>query len=336
MGDTTKIQWTDHTFNPWIGCTKVHAGCTNCYAEVQNARWGYNGALPGRGSGTWGNGAPRHVTADANWKKPLQWARAAAKAGKRARVFCASLADVLDEEAPIAAQYRLWDTIRSTADRCGHGIPRWLCELSINDVGGCSSIGGGLDWQILTKRPERWELIPADIRPLVWLGTSISDQKTANEWIPRLLKAQGFRLRFLSIEPMVGPVVLPRICACGCGLEERAAVREAMNTPAALNRDQAEAGIKTTLGVDWVVVGGESGHGARPFDVQWARSIVEQCNTAGVPCFVKQLGARPLAGEVKRAGQMVPFVMRTADKKGGDPSEWPADLRVRQFPEVRS
>lgn len=90
MGTKTGIEWTDHTFNPWIGCTKVSPGCTNCYAASQNAFRKWNG-------GTWGPGAPRKETSEANWHQPLLWARQAKAEGKRHKVFCASLADVFDQ-----------------------------------------------------------------------------------------------------------------------------------------------------------------------------------------------------------------------------------------------
>jgi protein gp37 len=265
MGETTGIAWTDHTFNPWIGCTKVHAGCANCYAEtLATTRLGRK----------WGAGAERRVTAPDNWKQPLRWARAAVKAGVRQRVFCASLADVLDVEAPEGAREALWDLIRKTA-----GIT-----------------GLGLDWQILTKRPERWEIIPKDVRRWVWFGTSISDQKTADEWGGRLLRARGFRLLFLSYEPAIGPANLTHLLP--------------------------------DLG--WVIMGGESGAGARPYGLEWARSAIAQCRAAGVPFFHKQAGAEPFSHNREADDGREWWAFH--DKKGGDPSEWPEDLRVRQFP----
>jgi len=330
MGAETKIEWCHHTFNPWIGCTKVHAGCLNCYAEAQNGRWAYNG-------GTWGKGAPRKVTSDSNWKQPLKWARDAAKAGERRRVFCASLADVLDEEAPTDAQARLWDLIRETsrvagrhclASRDGDCLGKECPQLRDGEPkrsgrhcpldSACEEDDGetilhpvfGLDWLLLTKRPERWALIPEDVRPLVWLGTSISDQQTADEWVPRLLKAEGFAVRFLSIEPQVGPIDLFRF---------------------------------EVAAVDWIIVGGESGPSARPFNVEWACHAVRYGAQIGTPVFVKQLGGVPFesgfatrdigGGDLRI--QPARRDLDLKDRKGGDWSEWPADLRVREFPEAR-
>jgi len=300
MGEQTTIEWTHHTFNPWIGCTKVHTGCKGCYAEAQNAHRKWNG-------GEWGAGAQRKVTSNANWKKPVAWARAAAQGGERRRVFCASLADVLDEEAPADAQARLWDLIRETAActfvRNDDGREVLARILEPKRVTGAP----GLDWLLLTKRPERWRLIPEDVRPLVWFGTSISDQPTADEWGRRVANAECFRLRFLSVEPMVGPIVL---------------------------RDEV------LQAVQWVICGGESGAGARQYNLAWPRSIIAQCRAAGVPVFHKQVGAVAI-GETEsdhrhphNHGRFFsdPLRLTLADAKGGNPSEWPEDLRVPEFP----
>lgn len=311
MGETTAIEWTHHSWSPWFGCTKVHVGCTNCYSEADNARYKRNG------SGRFGPGQPRVVRK--NWDDPLRWARAAAKAGERRRVFI-SLCDPLDEEAPKEAPERLWDLIRETAAVNSRGEPpilrrpRHPAELR----------SPGLDWLLLTKRPERWRIIPEDVRPLVWLGTSISDQATADEWVPRLLAAEGFRLRFLSVEPLVGPVDL----ALG-------------RSRPALDPSGYVMSPGGPRGIDWIICGGESGPGARPCDVAWIRSVVEQCRAAGTACFVKQLGSAPHCdtARISHRGDPLPradgYWRFLNDKKGGDPSEWPADLRVREFPEAR-
>jgi len=115
--ENSGISWTTHTFNPWVGCTKVSAGCVHCYAETLNKRTGH---------ANWGPGAERRVTSDVNWRKPIKWNRQADAAGERTKVFCASMADVFDEEAPAYARERLWTLIRMTPF---------------------------LDWQLLTKRP---------------------------------------------------------------------------------------------------------------------------------------------------------------------------------------
>lgn len=258
MGQDSKIEWTTHTWNPWIGCTRVSPGCDHCYAEALAKRYGW---------AEWGVGKPRHRTSDANWRKPLQWNRAAATS--RPRVF-PSLCDPFDNEVPTGWRYDLWAMIEFTP---------------------------GLDWLLLTKRIGNWKMVPVHwhrhFPDNVWLGISVVNQEEADRDIPKLLAVPA-RVRFLSCEPLLGPLWL---------------------TP------HLEAGVPTRP--NWVIVGGESGPGARPFNTTWARSIVEQCRAAGVACFVKQLGAHVIQGGERRIKR---------DKKGGDMSEWPHEIRVREFP----
>lgn len=178
MAQNSKIEWTDHTFNPWIGCQKVSPGCDNCYAETQNAHRKWNG-------GTWGPHAPRKRTSEANWKLPMRWAKAARGTGKRPRVFCASLADVFDNQASEDWRNDLWRLIRETPE---------------------------LDWLLLTKRPENIKnMLPSswfdrhEDWQNVWLGTTCEDQKNFDRrW--SILSAIAARVRFISYEPAVGPV----------------------------------------------------------------------------------------------------------------------------------
>lgn len=156
-----------------------------------------------------------------------------------------------------------------------------------------------LDWLLLTKRPENvMRMLYGFMPPNLWIGTSVENQETADERIPELLKIPA-TVRFLSCEPLLGPVDLTPWLGTGHPTFDP--------------------------GVDWVIVGGESGPKARPFDVRWAWSLVEQCADAGVPCFVKQLGDAPF--DSKDDGYLPPTA-----KKGGDMSEWLGGLRVRQFP----
>lgn len=181
MGANSKIEWTHHTFNPWIGCAKVSAGCKNCYAEnLMDHRYGRV---------QWGVNGTRSKTGADNWRKPMQWDKAAKALGERHRVFCASLADVF-EDRPDLVEWRL--ELFTLIDATPH-----------------------LDWLLLTKRPENimkmWpDYMGMPIRRLnVWLGTSTEDQAAADMRIPELLKA-GFlsRFTFLSCEPLLGPVDL--------------------------------------------------------------------------------------------------------------------------------
>lgn len=368
MGAASKIEWTHHTFNAWLGCAKVHTGCTNCYAENEQAVVMRKG-----GRVNWGEvwqGGDRVVVADSTWAKPFTWSRAAAKAGERHRVFCESLSDVLEvpslpetwpsswDEKQIAwatervqrigaemgrARERLWDTIRQTA-YCGVDAHGRLESFTPTKPDATMRIGG-LDWLLLTKRPEEWQRIPEDVRPLVWLGTSVSNQETADEWVPRLLQAEGFRYRFLSVEPMVGMVDLTRIPGeIGVGLHSRDVLR-GWN----VHHDDGDKYTEEPWAkVDWVIIGGESGPKARPCNVEWVRDIIRQCREAGVPCFVKQLGAEPVdaidrwhewralgTGFDSMSTKTGTGSVRLEDHKGRDPAEWPEDLRAREFPLTR-
>lgn len=260
MGQNSAIEWTDHTFNPWIGCAKVSPGCANCYAEtlmdkrMGKVQWGVNGT--------------RVRTSAANWKQPLKWNREAEEAGVRRRVFCASLADVF-EDRPELEPWRI-DLLK-------------LIELTPH-----------LDWLLLTKRPEN--VVPmielaqdqngldpgATIaservkpgagsgalvwllrHPHVWIGASVENQDEANKRISHLLCIPA-SVRFLSMEPLLGLVDFDRVVSPGS--------------------------VETFRGIQWVIVGGESGHNARPMHPQWARSIRDQCQAEGVPFFFKQWG----------------------------------------------
>jgi len=173
MAENSGIEWTDHTFNPWIGCQKVSPACDACYAEAWDKRFGGE---------RWGPKAARNRTSNANWNKPLQWNRKAEAEGVRYRVFCASLADVFDNHPSIEPGWRvgLWSLIRSTPH---------------------------LDWLLLTKRPQNIaKFLPDDWGggyPNVWLGTTVENQAFADQRIPHLLSVPG-RIRFVSAEPLLG------------------------------------------------------------------------------------------------------------------------------------
>lgn len=179
MADQTGISWADSTFNPWIGCTKVSPGCDHCYAEVARPSQAMKIA--------WGPGQPRHRTAPATWRNPIHWNKAAeefhAKHGRRRRVFCASLADVFDNEVPQEWRIELFDMIEKTPN---------------------------LDWLILTKRignvagmlkSHDWCAGQRN----VWLGISVVNQEEADRDIPKLLSTPA-QIRWLSCEPMLGAI----------------------------------------------------------------------------------------------------------------------------------
>ena len=274
----TKIEWTDHTFNPWEGCTKVSPGCANCYAENRNARFG-GGTAP-----NWGFGKPRRRTSVANWNQPLKWDLEAAASGTRPRVFCASLADWLDDEVPIEWLADLLDLIRKTPN---------------------------LDWLLLTKRPQNWRarveavmafamFSPAHHAMLpwlgmwhpdhdsgggvkgsptppanVWIGTSVEDFEAARTRLHHLVSIPA-SVRFLSCEPLLGDPLLSAhtVDIPWAGGEARG------------GRDYSPA----LTFIHWVIVGGESGPHARPMHPDWARSIRDQCKAAEVAFHFKQWG----------------------------------------------
>lgn len=331
MSDTTKIEWTDHSWSPWEGCTKVSPGCAHCYAEALNHRFGKD---------NWGKGKPRRRTKD--WTKPVRWNQwvvpvcnqcgieyyrcAVEVAGglncpdcdkvvrlRRQRVF-PSVMDWLDDEVPI----------------------EWLADFLrlIHET-------PALDWLLLTKRTELWPERMRQVIALpdtmdrslaiawfngqppanVWIGASVEDQRRADERIPELLKIPA-NVRFLSLEPLLGPVDL-KLCARSFGF------------PQHITKDGRAVGMPQ--GIDWVIIGGESGPGARPCHVEWVRDLVRQGQDAGVPVFVKQLGARPAWTDRQVAGQTVyPHTKPLAlnHPKGGDPFEWSEDLRIREFPKL--
>ena len=288
----TGISWCDFTFNPWIGCQKVSPACKHCYAESQVNRFG------GDFAGT------RKLTGDAYWREPLKWSRDAEGAKERPRVFCASLADVFED----------WDGWISDSKgnvflkRSTNG--EWFsCEeedandkyhadpiVTMNDVRqrlfALIDATPNLDWLLLTKRPENirnmWRSVDvlsqeqADdlnergelFRRNVWLGTTVENQEQANKRIPELLKCRDLSpVLFLSCEPLLSELSLG-------GLIDL----ESEFCPVC--RD-----ISCDHGtIDWVIAGGESGRDARPMNPDWARSLRDQCQAAGVAYHFKQWG----------------------------------------------
>lgn len=371
MGANSKIEWTDHTFNPWRGCSKVHTGCLNCYAEknysvkMHGVKWGPNGTR----------------VKTANWEEPRKWNRQAEcccrkgpldpqhEAGcpqrNRPRVFCASLADVFEDwQGPVLSHTgcTLW-----RCDLCDKTLDGALPHIQVRGPACCGALTRpltiedlrrdafrlidatpNLDWLLLTKRPENvrrmWcshvntdGMPPSQLyRRNVWLGCSISDQPTADAMIPELLQLRGLCAGlFVSAEPLLGPVDFRRIQGSdGWAIDALRGVYslhhdEGVDHPAAL--EEHDGGPK----LDQVIVGGESGPHARPCNLSWVRLIRDQCKAAGVPCFVKQLGSRPIEGGDFAAKTGPVCSVQLHDKKGGDWDEWPEDLRVRELPEVK-
>ncbi|MCL4631584.1 phage Gp37/Gp68 family protein [Burkholderia sp.] len=291
MSENTKIEWCDHTFNPWEGCQKVGPGCDHCYAESRNAR--FAGGTPVN----WGPGAPRRRTSPANWRKPFAWGAAHAEFfaahGRRQRVFCASLADVFDNAVDPAWRVDLFDLIRSTPNldwlmltkRIGNVRPMLSEALSIAQHYG---IRGTLaNWLACWVDGEP----PAN----VWLGATIVNQAEADRDIEKLLMTPA-RRRFLSMEPLLGPVDL-RAWFDPTGVCCMREMQSCEDCPADApwihgpTTQYAEDGTGfSSPEIDWVIVGGESGHGARPMHPEWPRDLRDQCAADGVPFLFKQWG----------------------------------------------
>jgi protein gp37 len=270
--ENSKIEWTHHTFNPWIGCTKVSDGCKNCYAEtLMDHRYGRV---------KWGPQGERQRTSPANWRKPLQWNKQAEAEGRRYRVFCASLADVFEDRAELAP----WRSdLFALIDRTPN-----------------------LDWLLLTKRPENVGDMVAQMTAghlniedwdNIWIGTSVEDQAAADKRIPHLLRIPA-KVRFLSMEPLLGPVDLrsfeyphDRWLTEGhdwlTGEEWQHSSIFGGGSSWLTADDADDYGKKR---IHWVIVGGESGQNARPMDSEWVRQIRDQCKKTGVPFLFKQWG----------------------------------------------
>lgn len=228
MARNSQIEWTHHTFNPWWGCKKVSPACDNCYAELWARRMGKN---------LWGASAPRRFFGESHWSEPLTWNEEARIGRRRERVFCASMSDVFERRADLnELRRRLWSLIERTPN---------------------------LDWLLLTKRPQHvTRMVPwGDEWPRnVWLGTSIENQRIAEQRLPFLLKNPA-AVRFLSCEPLLGSIDL------------RPWFRK-----------------RGYYSIDWVIAGGESGPGSRPMHPDWALRLLRQCEAADVPFHFKQWG----------------------------------------------
>jgi protein gp37 len=326
----TNIEWTEHVWNPVRGCSRVSAGCVNCYAEAVAARFSdpgmaYEGLARRTPSGPRWTGEIRLI--EKHLADPLKW-----KAPRR--IFVNSMSDLFHEKLELEILDRIFAVMA-------------LCREHT--------------FQILTKRPQRmfeyvsklqercvpislaivrnpWydspHFSPCAVATIedriaegslsnVWLGVSCEDQKTADERIPLLLNAPA-AVRWISAEPLLGPIALHETD------------QPEVNVDWLRGFDGCEPTIPR---LDWVVIGGESGPHARPMCLSWARSLVEQCKAASVPVFVKQMGRkiRHDAGEqwprvTGSFQECSTFFKHLVDSKGGDPSEWPEDLRIREYP----
>lgn len=326
----SNIEWTDATWNPVVGCTPVSPGCLNCYAATMAVRLEAMGQKPYVGLTVKGKGAkgqrdrgtkgssravfngtvrmlPERLTEPLRWRKPRM-------------VFVDSMSDLFHEDVP----FEFIDRVRAVMLLCEWHTFQVLTKRTSRMALYCASERDSLVaramYEMVKELPKghpavaRYRQISHAPLPRaasnIWLGTSVEDQVRADERIPHLLRCPA-AVRFLSVEPLLGPVDL-KLGSRGNDLRTRAPY------------------------IGWVIVGGESGPGARPCNVEWIESIVTQCKAAGVPVFVKQLGARPEYTTMKHYGGRREQLMSNGgplrDRKGGDPAEWSERLRVREWP----
>ena len=347
MADRSGIEWTDSTFNAWMGCTKVSPACDHCYAADHRA-------VHALGI-QWGAGQPRRRTSVANWTQPRRWndqafgeCRQCRWRGEmrecrsvphpddqtpvrgcptcnspcvwpaRRRVFCSSLADVFDNEVDPTWRRDLFELILHTPN---------------------------LDWLLLTKRignvpamledllhRSRYHAEWAQIRDWldgkppanVWLGATICNQVEADRDIPKLLSVPA-AVRFLSIEPLLGEVNLFPSAFLPC-VRAESVIMDPTTGAYECCRECDYTGVGNEMGIDWIIAGGESGGAARPMHPDWVRSLRDQCASAGVPFLFKQWGEwgpihQPLGCTAPLSGHAIkgdwPMLVDLGDPHGG-------------------
>lgn len=276
MAEDSKIQWTDATWNPWHGCTKVSPGCKFCYMYRDKERYKQDPTTV--------------IKSKANFEAPLKWAgkpglcMASKRLAKQSlpdgsKIFTCSWSDFFIEDAD-EWRSEAWKIIKRTPE---------------------------FQYQILTKRPERiLECLPSDWGegyPNVWLGVSAEDHDQWNIRVHQLMRIPA-KVRFVSIEPFLGPLYW--------GISVELSGKD-------MGRPVYERGL------DWVIIGGESGNDTgkyryRPSEIGWYEFVIDYCKKYNVPVFMKQLGTH-LSKQLK-----------LKDRHGGDISEWPDELKVREFP----
>lgn len=340
----TKIQWADAVWNPIAGCSVVSPGCTNCYAMAMAARIEWMGTAPHyagltrqtKAGAVWTGKVA--VAPDATLTAPLKWR-------KPKRIFVNSMSDLFHEAVPDAVIDQIFRTMSTASHHTFLVLTKRADRMRayLSDA----TLHGRIRFE---ARPP-WPL------PNVWLGVSVEDQARADERIPHLLNTPA-AVRWISAEPLLGPIDLTRICLVP---KKEGSARAGVHIDAVSGR-YVESGRpyigewdidgpypegRPARRLDWVVAGGESGRGARPLHLSWIRGLREQCTAAGVPIFIKQLGKTCV---MDRTDAATPVALgagwdalspcselgtvRFRDSHGGDPVEWPKDMRVREFPNM--
>jgi len=264
MAENSKIEWTNHTANLWHGCTKVHEGCDNCYAETLSKRWGND---------VWGNDKPRKAI-NSVWSDLDKYQRLAKEAGQIHKVFVGSMMDIFEKPMPLIdskGETMVLDT--------GNLRNRFFTSITDGKY-------PNLMFLLLTKRPsninkyipESWKVDPP---ANVMFGTSPVNQETANKLVTQLLEVKGNK--FLSVEPQLGEINLTALNEFG-SIETNC-----LSGSLTFSTSEGVGATGNEEKISWVIQGGESGHHKRPFELQWAESLRKQCEQYKVPYFFKQI-----------------------------------------------
>jgi protein gp37 len=322
MADT-HIQWSGRVWNPTTGCDRTSPGCDHCYALTMAKRLKGMGQAKYQKDGdprTSGPGFGLTVHED-SLRDPLRWR-------KPSKVFVNSMSDLFHKDVPDEFLAKVFAVMAVT--------PQHTYQVLTKRHGRMRALLTASDWtcrvdDAAAELAEDHDLPISHVFPLpnVWLGVSVEDQKRADLRIPALLDTPA-SVRFISAEPLLGPVDL------GLGVDHSRHELDYIDGvpwPQCLDCSTEDTTVDWTVPsgplIDWVIVGGESGPGARPMEEQWARDLLADCRDAGIAPFVKQMGS-VWARDIFIGGKSV---SAHGDPKGGDPQYWPADLRVREFPQ---
>ncbi len=352
MSDKSEIQWTDATWNPTTGCTRVSPGCAHCYIErtppfrIHHRRFDRKG----------------HIPLELHWERleqPLHWT-------KPRSIFVNSLSDLFHVDVPdelisrvfatmALAHWHRFQVLTKRDERMHALITSDDFRASVNvDIAVMledlpeEGAPRRLRWDPLERRTDDARATAPDVEddahwplPNVHLGVSTENQRFLRQRLTTLLRTPA-AVRFISAEPLLGPLDLSPWIAGNPDCPK--------GDPDCTSNDGECHDACERPGLHWVIVGGESGKGARTFDITWARQIVHQCQDAGIPVFMKQLGSRPIrsrvdlatytpaAIECEHGHDVCPacdagtFPLELRDSKGGDPKEWPSGLNVREMP----